>query len=221
MVGVPRLVFIRRAAAAALWREITRGPLKRIVRGTTRMFSRFCARAGVYVYVCVWRKSVVRKGDAAEEEEWDPDSVCTCVCACLKRNIFLYYYSHRAYFSYPPTCIPGGWVCSFSLRLSSPDFFSSLLLPGRTRKIQPRMRGVPFFFRYEKLRGAQERGKRSASIKRSSLFLPLCLLSLYDRAAIAAPTLTQLALHNDNNGEIKAIKITRAKREPRANPRWH
>jgi len=146
MVGVPRLGFIRRAAAAALWREITRGPLKRIVRGTTRMFSRFCARAGVYVYVCVWRKSVVRKGDAAEEEEWDPDSVCTCVCACLKRNIFLYYYSHRAYFSYPPTCIPGGWVCSFSLRLSSPDFFSSLLLPGRTRKIQPRMRGVPFFF---------------------------------------------------------------------------
>lgn len=47
---------------------------------------------------------------------------------CLKRNIFLYYYSRRAYFSYPPTCIPGGWVCSFFVSLSLSFFHSSLYL---------------------------------------------------------------------------------------------
>jgi len=72
------------------------------------------------------------------------------VCVCLKRNIFLYYYSHRAYFSYPPTCIPGGWVCSFSLSvslsLSLSLYTSSSLLLGTTRKIPPRTCGALFLF---------------------------------------------------------------------------
>lgn len=121
-----------------------------------------------------------------------------CMCVCLKRNIFLYYYSHRAYFSYPPTCIPGGWVCSFS---PCPSFSSCILslsfilfalsasspLLGPTGKIQPRTQVVPFLraHRHEKLRGApssaQEPRKRSASIKYSPSLSPsrVSLLSLF------------------------------------------
>lgn len=140
------------------------------------------------------KKDLKERGDVKEKEERDPNRVYVSarvyVCVCLKRNIFLYYYSHRAYFSYPPTCIPGGWVrsfspcLSFSLSLSLVLSASSLLL-GTTGKIQPRTRVVPFLraHRHEKLRGApssaQEPRKRSASIKRSPSPSPsVSLLSL-------------------------------------------
>lgn len=147
--------------------------------------------------------------------------VYVCLCVFEEKHISLLLLPPSLFFL--PADLHSRWV---GLLLFSPSFFSRLLLlstPSREdeKNSTPNAR-CSLFFRYEKLRGAQEQGKRSASIKRSSsLFLSLYFFSLYDRAAIAAPTLTQLALHNDNNGEIKAIKITRAKREPRVNPRWH
>lgn len=71
-----------------------------------------------------------------------------CMCVCLKRNIFLYYYSHRAYFSYPPTCIPGGWVCSFSPCLSSLSLFLPSLLSSEQReRFNPERALFPFYTR--------------------------------------------------------------------------
>lgn len=63
------------------------------------------------------KKAVARRGRGTSnfERVRVHTRVYVCVRVCLKRNIFLYYYSHRAYFSYPSTCIPGGWVCSFFL----------------------------------------------------------------------------------------------------------
>jgi len=122
------------------------------------------------------------------------ECTCVCVCVCLKRNIFLYYYSHRAYFSYPPTCIPGGWVCSFSLSFFSLSLFSRVSLflslcfffsPARDNgKDSTLNRVVPFLcaHRHEKLRGApssaQEPRKRSASIKHSPCLSASLLSSL-------------------------------------------
>lgn len=170
-------------------------------------------RAGVQrICVCAFKERP-EGGETSRRKRRGILTMCrcafVCVCVCLKRNIFLYYYSHRAYFSYPPTCIPGGWVCSFFISLSVRLFLSLFLPPlsssppllGTTGKIQPRTRVVPFLrvHRHEKLRGApssvQEPRKRSASIKHSpslslsaSLFSPS--FSFYDRAAIAATALT-------------------------------
>lgn len=88
------------------------------------MFSRcisVCVRQRGRTCVRAFKERPRRRGETPRRQRRGALTVRTCapraarVRVCLKRNIFLYYYSHRAYFSYPPTCIPGGWVCSFSL----------------------------------------------------------------------------------------------------------
>lgn len=144
------------------------------------MFSRYlsvCVRQRGRTCVRAFKERPRRWGRRRGGQRRGALTVRTCaapraarVRVCLKRNIFLYYYSHRAYFSYPPTCIPGGWVCSFSLsvffRLSfrnASRFLSSPLHLGTTGKIQPRTRAVPFLraHRHEKLRGAPSSARES------------------------------------------------------------
>lgn len=110
----------------------------------------------------------------------------------------------------------------------SPCFPVPLLQRETTeRRIQPRTRRrcVPFLraHRHEKLRGApsdsQEPGKRSASIKHSpppppppspSHPLPVhssCLSRSVIEQRLLARLYRATKLHNDNDGEIKAIKF--------------
>lgn len=223
--GVPRLGFIRRApaaAAAALRREITRGSLKTCRKSEVRLecspgISTYaCGSADARTCVRAFKERPRRRGETPRRRRRGALTARTCapraarVRVCLKRNIFLYYYSHRAYFSYPPTCIPGGWVCSFSLSVffclsfrNASRFLSSPLLLGTTGKIQPRTRAVPFLraHRHEKLRGAPSSARESRGngahllsalplSRPSSRVSAFLSFSFYDRAAIAAPALT-------------------------------
>lgn len=128
--------------------------------------------------------------------------VCVYVYMCLKRNIFLYYYSHRAYFSYPPTCIPGGWVSSFSPCLSFsvslflPLFLPSLLSSGTTGKIQPRTPSYSLFTcaSPREIAWRVQRRARTEETEHiyvlSTLLLYLSLSPSMIERAIAAPALT-------------------------------
>lgn len=185
------------------------------------MFSRVspyaCGSADVRVYVRL-KKETTKEGKTPRRQRRGALTVRTCapraarVRVCLKRNIFLYYYSHRAYFSYPPTCIPGGWVRSFSLSVFfCLSFRNASLSLARFLSSPPRNNGKdstpnarsslftrasPREIAWRAQQRAREPRKRSASIKRSpSLAPPLVSplsfsFSFYDRAAIAAPALT-------------------------------
>lgn len=117
-----------------------------------------CMRAGVQrTCVCAFKERL-KGGETSRRKRRGVLTMCMCLymCVCLKRNIFLYYYSHRAYFSYPPTCIPGGWVCSFSpclsfssrvLSLSLSLFLPPLLFSDKRERFNPERKLFPFYAR--------------------------------------------------------------------------
>lgn len=198
MEGVPRLGFIRRApaaAAAALRREITRGSLKTCRKSEVRLECSpgisVCVRQRGRTCVRAFKERPRRRGETPRRQRRGALTVRTCaapraarVRVCLKRNIFLYYYSHRAYFSYPPTCIPGGWVRSFSLsvffRLSFRNASRFLSSPPRNNgkdstpnaRCSLFTRASPREIAWRAQQRAREPRKRSASIKRSPALAP-------------------------------------------------
>lgn len=138
------------------------------------------------------------------------ETLTLSVCVFEEKHISLLLLPPSLFFL--PADLHSRWV---GLLLFASSFFSRLLfLSSSSRegreKFNPERALFPFFVtRNCAARKNQGNGAHLLSTLLLSLSLSVSSHSLCDRATIAAPTLTQLALHNDNNGEIKAIKITR------------
>lgn len=188
MEGVPRLGFIRRAAAAAaLRREITRGPLKRAVRARydSNVLLSLYAYGSAYCTPCAPKERVVGEryegGEEGTKRERDERGLC-CVRVFEEKHISLLLLPPSLFFL--PADLHSRWVGlllllsfrSISFSLSArvflpappPPFPLRPLFTGGTGKIQPRERARCSLFTRtsprEIARRAQEPRKRSERI---------------------------------------------------------